>query len=208
MGIFSIFKKKQNTEDEPLKKGVEDLMNFVRIYMQATMAANLGITNIKLMPELAMFKRTLKIPTTNNKLGIAEKAKARKIMQSEYKINDVFFDELDASIKKKCKTQMAVQSYSLKFQDYLSNLVTLVTSLMKWKMQVPNFMKNSLRKITEETIHKIMTKPDWKKPEIMAASFNLRKQSEGLGFTEEWMSEFMFNIIILAKKEKRKKEDI
>ncbi len=208
MGILSILKKKKDSDDEPMKKGVEDFMNFVRIYMQAAISSNLGITNIKLMPELAMFKRTLKIATANNKLGVAEKARARKIMQAEYSIGDIFFDELDSSIKKKCKSQMAIQSYTLKIQDFLTNLLTLVTSIMKWKMQVPGFMKNTLRNMTADTVHKIMTKPDWKKAEVMAASFNLKKQADGLGFSEEWMTEFMFNIIVLAKKEKRKKENI
>lgn len=209
MGLFSkISDKKENTEEEiPVKKGVEDFMSFIRIYLQAAMAANLGITNIKMVPELAMFKRMLKIQTVNNKLGIAERAKARKIIQAEYGIADIFFDELDASLKKGCKNQMAIQSYSIKFQEYLNNLLTVVTSLMKWKMQVPSFMKGTLRKLTEETIHNIMTKASWNKPEIMAATFNLKKQAEGLGFSEAWMSEFMFHLILLAKKEKRKKND-
>lgn len=208
MGLFSKLKKKKEADEEPVKKGVEDFMNFVRIYLQATIAANLGITNIKLMPDLAMFKRTLKIPTANNKLGVAERARARKIMQAEYGIGDIFFTELDASIKKGCKSQAAIQGYSLKIQDYLGNLLTLVTSLLKWKMQVPSFMKGTLRRMVAESINKIMTKPDWKKPEVAAASFNLRKQVASLGFSEEWMTEFMFNIIILAKKEKRKKEEV
>ena len=190
-----------------VKKGVEDFMSFIRIYLQAAMAANLGITNIKMVPELAMFKRMLKIQTVNNKLGIAERARARKIMQAEYGISDIFFDELDASLKKNCKNQMAIQSYSIKFQEYLNNLLTVVTTLMKWKMQIPSFMKGTLRSVTEQTIHDIMTKATWSKPEMMAAIFNLKKQTESLGFSEAWMSEFMFNLIVLAKKEKRKKAD-
>lgn len=209
MGLFSkIFKKEETTQEEmPVKKGVEDFMSFIRIYLQAAMAANLGITNIKMVPELAMFKRMLKIQTVNNKLGIAERARARKIMQAEYGISDIFFDELDASLKKNCKNQMAIQSYSIKFQEYLNNLLTVVTTLMKWKMQIPSFMKGTLRSVTEQTIHDIMTKTTWSKPEMMAAIFNLKKQTDSLGFSEAWMSEFMFNLIVLAKKEKRKKPD-
>ena len=208
MGLFSRFKKKKADGDAPVKSGVEDFMSFVRIYLQASIAANFGISNIKLMPDLAMFKRTMHVPTANNKLGVAERARARKIMQAEYGTADIFFTQLDASLKKGCKTQQSIQSYTLRFQDYLTNLVTLTTSLMKWKMQVPRFMKKTLRSMTEDTIHKILTKPNWKKTEVMTTAFNLRKQSQSLGFTEEWMSEFMYNIIILAKKEKRKKEEI
>lgn len=206
MGIFSkIFKKKEIETETHVKKGVEDFMSFIRIYLQASIAANLGISNIKMVPELGMFKRTLKIPTVNNKLGVAEKAKARKMMQNIYGIDDIFFDELDASLKKGCKNQMAIQGYSIKFQEYLNNLLTVVTTLMKWKMQIPSFMKKTLRSATEKTIHDVMNKASWNKPEIMASIFNLRKQTDSLGFSEIWMTEFMFNLIVLAKKEKRKK---
>lgn len=209
MGLFSKLAKKADepTEEMPVKKGVEDFMSFIRIYLQASMAANLGITNIKMVPELAMFKRMLKIQTVNNKLGIAERVKARKIMQAEYGIADIFFEELDSSLKKGCKNQMAIQSYSIKFQEFLNNLLTVATSLMKWKMQIPLFMKGTLRKATEDTIHEMMTKGTWSKPEIMAATFNLRKQADTLGFSEPWMTEFIFNLIVLAKKEKRKKTE-
>ena len=79
MGIFSkLFGRKNETEGTP-KKGVEDCMSFIRIYLQACMAANLGITNIRMVPELAEFKRVLKIQTINNKLGVAEKAKAARL---------------------------------------------------------------------------------------------------------------------------------
>lgn len=207
MDISRIFKKKEVETETQVKKSVEDFMSFIRIYLQASIAANLGITNIKMVPELGMFKRTLKIQTINNKLGVAEKAKARKMMQSIYGINDIFFEELDASLKKGCKNQMAIQGYSIKFQEYLNNLLTVITTLMKWKMQIPSFMKNTLRSATEKTIHDVMNKTSWNKPEIMAAIFNLKKQTETLGFSEMWMSEFMFNLILLAKKEKRKKSE-
>lgn len=207
MGLFSKLFSKRNAEggDQPAKSGVEDYMSFIRIYIQAAMAANLGITNIRLVPELAMFKRALKVPTVNNKLGLGEKAKVRKIMFEQYGMGEDFFDKIDASLRKGCKNPQQIQSYTARFQEFLNNLLTMITTLMKWKMQVPSFMRNSLRTFTHEAVHQAMTKASWSKPEMMATAFNLRKQSESLGFDEAWMTEFMFNVIVLAKKERRKK---
>lgn len=67
------------------------------------MAAQLGISNINALPEMAVFKRTLKIPTQNNKLGIAERSRCKKMLTEIYGIHDFFFKEIDASIKKHCK---------------------------------------------------------------------------------------------------------
>ena len=72
MSIFSkIFGKKQTSEtDETVRVGgMEDFMTLIRVYYQSVMAAQLGISNINFLPDMAVFKRTLKIPTQNNKLG-------------------------------------------------------------------------------------------------------------------------------------------
>ena len=45
------------------------------------MAANIGITNINMLPDLATFKRTLKVPTQNNKLGVGERNKCKKMLE-------------------------------------------------------------------------------------------------------------------------------
>ena len=67
------------------------------------MACNIGITNINFLPDMAVFKRTLKIPTQNNKLGIAEKSRCKKMLVELYGLSDDFFKEIDGSIKKNCK---------------------------------------------------------------------------------------------------------
>ena len=78
MSIFSkLFGKKNAEEAEGTVRvgGMEDFMTLIRVYYQAVMAAQLGISNINFLPDMAVFKRTLKIPTQNNKLGIAEKSR-------------------------------------------------------------------------------------------------------------------------------------
>ena len=71
MGLFNIFKKKGEAKEKV--GGMEDFMTLIRVYYQSVLAANLGITNISMLPDLATFKRTLKVATQNNKLGVAER---------------------------------------------------------------------------------------------------------------------------------------
>ena len=91
MNIFStLFSKKQAeaTEETVRVGGMEDFMTLIRVYYQAVMAAQLGISNINFLPDMAVFKRTLKIPTQNNKLGIAEKTRCRKMLADIYGLKD------------------------------------------------------------------------------------------------------------------------
>ena len=97
MGIFSFFKKKNN--DTEKVGGMEDFMTLIRVYYQSVLASNLGITNLAMLPDMATFKRTLKVPTQNNKLGIAERSRCKKMLEQIYGMNESFFKEIDASIK-------------------------------------------------------------------------------------------------------------
>lgn len=99
MGLFSkIFGKKN---DDKNTGGMEDYMNLVRVYFQATMASNVGITNLAALPDLRVFKTTLHVPTVNNKLGVGEKTACRKMMKEIYGTDDSFFKEIDQSVRKK-----------------------------------------------------------------------------------------------------------
>ena len=92
MSIFSkLFGKKQAEEETPRVGGMEDFMTLIRVYYQAVMATNIGISNINFLPDMAVFKRTLKVPTQNNKLGIAEKSKCKKMLIEIYGLPDGFF---------------------------------------------------------------------------------------------------------------------
>ena len=79
MGLFNFFKKKQDTEQRV--GGMEDFMTLIRVYYQASLASSMGITNISMLPDLATFKRTLKVPTQNNKLGLAERSRCKKMIE-------------------------------------------------------------------------------------------------------------------------------
>ena len=94
MGFFNFFKKKDKNAEHRIG-GMEDFMTLIRVYYQAAMAANIGITNINMLPDLATFKRTLKVPTQNNKLGVGERSKCKKMLEQLYKLDESFFKEID-----------------------------------------------------------------------------------------------------------------
>lgn len=208
MNIFSkLFGKKQAeaTEETVRVGGMEDFMTLIRVYYQAVMAAQLGISNINFLPDMAVFKRTLKIPTQNNKLGIAEKTRCRKMLADIYGLTDSFFKEIDNSIKKNCKNVNDVKTYLFMFQGFSQDLMMVIGNLMQWKFRMPSVLKKMLRNMTEKTIHDILTKTDWKDDGVCKTCTNIRHYQHTLGYSESWMTEYVYNIVLLAKKEPKPK---
>ena len=203
MGIFSkLFRK--NTENEESKVGgIEDFMTLIRVYYQAVMASNLGISNINMLPDLAMFKRTLKVATQNNKLGLAEKSRCKKILMLSYGLDESFFKEIDGSIKKNCRNVNMVNSYFFQFQRFNESLMMAVSNEMKVTMRIP--FKKMLHAQTEVAITNILTKNDWKDAAMFKAVNEVRQLQHALGYSSQWMTDFVFNVIRLAKKESKKK---
>ena len=77
---MSLFAKLFNKNTgEVSSKNVEDFVSLTRVYFQSVIAANLGITNIRFVPDVANFKRLFKIPTQGGRLGQAEKAASLKL---------------------------------------------------------------------------------------------------------------------------------
>ncbi len=209
MNIFSkLFGKKQAEKEEetPQVGGMEDFMTLIRVYYQAVMATNIGISNINFLPDMAVFKRTLKVPTQNNKLGIAEKSRCKKMLVELYGLPDPFFKEIDNSIKKNVKNINDVKTYLFMFQGFSQDLMMLIGNLMQWKFRMPSVLKKMLRNMTEKTIHDIMNKTDWKDDSVHKTCMAIRKYQHVLGYSESWMTEYVYNIVLLAKKEPKPKE--
>ena len=143
MGILNIFGKKSVAEQGWRVGGMEDFMTLIRVYYQAVMAANLGINNLAALPDLRLFKQTLHVPTVNNKLGLGEKNRCKKLLSEIYGISDNFFKEIDMSIKRNCKNLNSVQPYFFAFQGFSQELMRVMGNLMKSKIRVPGFMKNA-----------------------------------------------------------------
>jgi hypothetical protein len=183
--------------------GMEDFMTLIRVYLQASLASQVGITNLAALPDLRVFKQTLKVPTLNNKLGLAEKKRCNTMLTEIYGISDTFTPEIDASLKKRCKKIQDVQPYLLQFQGFSQDLMMLMGNLMQWKFRLPSFMRGALLTMTEKTVHDIMTKNDWKDENVRRTVAGVRKYQQMLGFSEKWMTEYVHTTVMLAKKEKR-----
>ncbi len=205
MGIFSIFKKKNKDTDKV--GGMEDFMTLIRVYYQAVLASNLGITNIGMLPDMATFKRTLKVPTQNNKLGLAERARCKKMLEQIYGMSEDFFKEIDSSIKKNCKNLNSVQSYLFMFQGFNNDLMILVSNLLGWKIRIPSIFNKALRTYTEKTVNDILTKNNWKDEATFKTVYAVRQYKDKLGYSEKWIADYVYKIVTLAKKEPRPKTD-
>lgn len=199
MGILSkLFAKK---EENNKVGGMEDYMNLVRVYFQASLAANLGITNLAMLPDLRVFKATLHVPTLNNKLGLGEKKHCAKMLTEIYGTGDGFFKEIDASIRKNCRKMQDVQTYMVQFQGFTQDLMMLMGNLMKWKFRMPGIFRKALRDLTAKQIDQILTKDNWKDDGVRKACFAVRRYQQQLGYSAEWMTAYVYNVVMLAKKE-------
>ncbi len=203
MGLFNIFKKKESER----VGGMEDFMTLIRVYYQSVLAANLGITNIGMLPDLATFKRTLKVATQNNKLGVAERSRCKKMLEQIYGLNENFFKEIDLSIKKNCKRITDVQPYLFAFQGFNNDLMMLIGNIMQWELRIPAFFNKLLRTRIEQKINDILTKNNWKDEATFKTVYAVRQYKDKLGYSAEWMSNYVFKVVSLAKKEPRPKTD-
>lgn len=202
MGILSnLFGKKKTDNEQVRVGGMEDFMTLIRVYYQAVIAMNLGITNLAFLPDLRIFKQTLHVPTVNNKLGIGEKNKCKKMLIDMYGMTDAFFKEIDTSIKKNCRTQNDIKNYLIMFQGFSQDLMMLIGNLMQWKFRMPSMFHKALRNMTAKTINQILTRNDWKDEAVRRTCVNIRKYAATLGYSETWMTEYVFRIVMLAKKE-------
>ncbi len=202
MGILSnLFGKKKQDEEKVRVGGMEDFMTLIRVYYQAVIAMNLGITNLAFLPDLRIFKQTLHVSTVNNKLGIGEKNKCKKMLMDMYGMSDSFFKEIDASIKKNCRNQNDIKNYLIMFQGFSQDLMMLIGNLMQWKFRMPSMFHKALRNMTAKTINQILTRNDWKDDAVRKTCVNIRKYAATLHYSESWMTEYVFRIVMLAKKE-------
>ena len=203
--ISKLFGRK--SDEQQKAGGMEDFMTLVRVYFQAVMASDLGITNLAALPDLRVFKTTLKVPTVNNKLGVGEKTRCRKMLKEIYGMEDIFFKEIDQSVKKKCKRLQDVQPYFIQFQGFTQDLMMLIGNLMKFKLRVPSFMKKAIYTMTEKTVNDIFTKNDYTDPGVMKTVLAIPEYSRRLGYSQEWTTAFVYKVVMLAKKEPRQKND-
>lgn len=206
MSFFTKIFKRKSSADEKVG-GMQDYMTLVKVYFQAVLASRLGITNLAMLPDLRVFKSTLHVPTVNNKLGVGEKNRCKKMMKEIYNTPDDFFDEIDQSIKKNCKHLNNTQSYLYQFQGFTQDLMMLIGNLMKFKLRMPGFFKKALYAMTEKTVDDIFNKNDFKEPDVVKTVMAVRQYNTRLGFSQQWVTDFIYQVVMLAKKEPRQTEE-
>lgn len=183
--------------------GIEDYMTLIRVYFQASLASELGINNLSMLPDLRTFKTTLHVPTVNNKLGLGERSQCKKMLKGLYKTDDTFFKEIDKSIHKNCHKIQDVQVYLVQFQGFSQDLMMLMGNLMKFKLRTPSFFKKTIYAMTEKTVNSLFDKNDYKDAGVIKAVLAIRQYDKRLGFSRKWITDFVFQVVMLAKKEQK-----
>ena len=174
MGILSFFQKRN---DNNVKVGgMEDYMMLIRVYFQAAIAAQVGINNIAMLPDLRVFKTTFKVHTEHNRLGTGEKNACRKMQD--------------------------VQTYLLQFQHFTQDTMMLMGNLMKFKLRIPSIFKKAIYSMTEKTVNDLFNKNNFSDAGTLKAVASVRKYNQRLGFSQQWITDFVYQIVMLAKKEK------
>jgi hypothetical protein len=200
--LSSLFGKK---EAKQKAGGMEDFMTLIRVYFQAVMAADLGISNLAALPDLRVFKATLKVPTQNNRLGLAEKTRCNKMLKELYGMDDSFTKEIDASIRKRCKKPQDVQTYMYQFQGFTQDLMMLVSSILGVKARIPSIFKKTIYGVTSKAVDDIFNKNDYTDASVMKTVVSVRQLNKKLGFSQSWVTQFTYRVLMLAKKEPRPK---
>jgi hypothetical protein len=80
-------------------------------------------------------------------------------------------------------------------------------NLMQWKMRLPGFFRNALREMVAKQVHQILTDNNWKDEGVRRACVSIRKYQNKLGYSEQWMTEYVHTIVMLAKKEPKKNSE-
>ena len=128
------------------------------------------------------------------------------MLMDVYGMEDNFFKEIDASIKRNCRNVNDIKNYLLMFQGFSQALMMLMGNLMQWKFRMPSMFHKALRGMTAKTIHQIMTKNDWRDDNVRRTCVNIRQYQMRLGYSEAWMTEYVHRIVLLAKKEPKPKD--
>ena len=206
MGIIGKILGRKAADNEVKIGGMEDFMTLIRVYFQAVMAADLHITNLAALPDLRTFKVMLKVPTQQGRLGVGEKARCKKMLKEMYQMDDQFFKEIDQSINRRCRKLQDVQPYMLQFQAFVQDMMMLTGNLMKFKLRMPSLFKRAIYGMTEKTVHDIFTKNDYKDAGVIKTVLGVREYNKRLNFSEKWSTDFVYRVVMLAKKEPKKKD--
>ena len=122
-------------------------------------------------------------------------------------MDDDFFKEIDQSLRRRCKKIQDAQTYLLQFQGFTQDIMMLTGNLMKFKLRLPGFMKKALYTMTEKTVNDIFNKNDFSDASVMKTVVAVREYNRRLGFSQQWVTDFVYKVVMLAKKEPKRSEE-
>ena len=61
--------------------------------------------------------------------------------------------------------------------------------------------------MTEKTVSDIFNKNDFKDAGVVKTVYGIRQYNNRLGFSQKWVTDFVYQVVMLAKKEPKKKEE-
>jgi hypothetical protein len=99
------------------------------------------------------------------------------------------------------------QTYLLQFQGFTQDIMMLTGNLMKFKLRLPGFLKKALYTMTEKTVNDIFNKNDFSDASVMKTVVAVREYNRRLGFSQKWVTDFVYKVVMLAKKEPRRSEE-
>ena len=137
---------------------------------------------------------------------MAEKQRVTKMMKDIYGMDESFTKEIDQSIRRRCKGIQDVQTYMYQFQGFTQDIMMLTSNLMKFKLRVPSIFKKTIYTMTEKTVNDIFNKNDFTDAGVLKSVVDVRKYNQKLGFSQKWVTDFVYRVVMLAKKEKQPKE--
>lgn len=83
----------------------------------------------------------------------------------------------------------------------------LMGNLMKFKLRVPSIFKKTIYAMTEKTVGDIFVKNDYSDPSVVKAVMAVRKYNQRLNFSQKWVTDFVYQVVMLAKKEPAPSEE-
>lgn len=61
--------------------------------------------------------------------------------------------------------------------------------------------------MTEKTVAELFTKNDYTDPAVLKAVVAIRQYNNRLGFSQKWISDFVYQVVMLAKKKPKPTDD-
>ncbi|MBF1441835.1 MAG: hypothetical protein HXN44_06800, partial [Prevotella nanceiensis] len=61
--------------------------------------------------------------------------------------------------------------------------------------------------MTEKTVNDIFNKNDFTEPGVMKTVVGIRQTNKRLGYSQKWITDFVYQVVMLAKKESKPQAD-